>query len=71
MMSHLTSRAGEFKSKGAEEAARDPQSSVNAQDAEDVITNESKKAGVPAFQFDPNATPAEKAAQARSVGFRP
>ena len=67
MMSHLHSRAGELKSQGATEAAQDANSSVTAQDAEDVMANESKKAGIPAFQFDPNATAEEKAAQARAV----
>ena len=67
MMSHLTSRVGELKSEGAEEAARDPKSKVTAEDAEQVMGDESKKAGIVALQFDPNATPAEKAAQARSV----
>ncbi len=37
------------------------------EDAEQAITNESKKAGVAAFQFDPDASPEEKAAQARAV----
>ena len=67
MMSHLNSRAGELKSQGATEAAQDPSSKVSAQDAENVMTAESKKAGVAAFQFDPDASPEEKAAQARSV----
>lgn len=67
MMSHLSSRAGELKSQGVVEAAQDPNSKVTAEDAEHSITNESKKAGVAAFQFDPDATPEEKAAQARSV----
>ncbi|KAL9130279.1 MAG: hypothetical protein Q9217_001490 [Psora testacea] len=66
MMSHLTSHVGELKSKGAEEAAQNPNSRVTAEDAEKIMEEESKKAGVVAFQFDPNATPAEKAAQARS-----
>lgn len=67
MMSHLQSRAGELKSQGATEAAQDPNGNVSAQDAEDVMANESKKAGIPAFQFDPNASTEEKAAQARAV----
>ena len=67
MMSHLSSRVGELKSKGAEEAAQDPSSKVSAEDAEKIMRDESNKAGIAAFQFDPNATPAEKAAQARSV----
>lgn len=66
-MSHLHSRAGELKAQGATEAAQDPDSKVSAQDAEDVMTAESKKAGIPAFQFDPDASPEDKAAQAKSV----
>ena len=31
------------------------------------MANESKKAGIPAFQFDPDASPAAKAAQAQAV----
>ena len=67
MMSNLSSRAGELKSQGAIEAAQDPGSKVGAQDAENILEAESKKAGVAAMQFDPNATPEEKAAQARAV----
>lgn len=69
MMSHLHSRVGELKSQGATEAAQDSNNTATAEDAENVITSESNKAGVAAFQFDPNATPEEKAAQARSVRF--
>ncbi len=69
MMSHLNSRAGELKSQGATEAAPDPSSRVTAQDAEDVMANESKKAGIAAFQFDPNASPEAKAAQAAAVSY--
>ena len=71
MMSNLTSRAAELKSQGAADAARNPDSKVTPEDAEDVMTEESKKAGVAAFQFDPNASPEEKAAQARSVSCCP
>ena len=60
----LSSFKGELKSQGAAEAARDPNSSVTAQDAERVAVDESNKAGSAALQFDPDATPAEKAAQA-------
>lgn len=67
MMSHLHSAAGELNSQGAKEAAQNHDSKVSTEDAEKVITDESKKAGIAAFQFDPNATPAEKAAQAHSV----
>ena len=71
MMSNLNSRAGELKSQGAAMAAQDANNKITAEDAEGVMADESKKAGVPAFQFDPNATPEEKAAQARSVTCRP
>lgn len=67
MLSHLSSRAGELKQQGAVEAARDPNSDVTSEDAERVMVDETKRAGVAAYQFDPNASPEEKAAQARSV----
>lgn len=67
----LSSFKGELKQQGAQEAARDPNSSVTADDAQRVILDESKKAGAVAFQFDPNASPEEKAAQARSVSLHP
>lgn len=46
--------------------ANDPNSSVTAEDAQKKIVDESKKAGVAAFTFDPNASPEAKAAQARA-----
>lgn len=67
MTSQLHGRAGELKSQGAAEAARDPSSDVTSQDAQHTMAAESKKAGVEAFEFDPNASPEAKAAQARSV----
>ncbi|KAL8834449.1 MAG: hypothetical protein Q9170_003745 [Blastenia crenularia] len=66
MLSHLQGRAGELKSQGAADAARDPSSEVTSQDAQHIMAAESKKAGVEAFEFDPNASPEAKAAQARS-----
>ena len=60
----------ELKQQGAFEAARDPKSPVSAKDAEDKALTESKKAGVAAFTFDPDATPEQKAAQAKSVGSK-
>lgn len=63
------SRAAELKQQGAMEASRDPHSNVTSLDAQHKIVEESKKAGVEAFQFDPDASPEEKAAQARSVCF--
>ena len=67
MLSRLSHNAGELKSEGAIEAAQDPNSKVTVDDAEQTLVNESKKAGIGAYQFDPNASPEEKAAQAASV----
>lgn len=57
----------EIKQQGAFEASRVPTSTVSAADAEAKALTESKKAGVQAYSFDPNATDEEKAAQAASV----
>lgn len=64
-----SSRASELKQQGALEVARDPHSSISAQDAELAVVIEAKRAGVAAFQFDPNASAEEKAAQARAVCY--
>lgn len=69
MMSHLSSRAGELKSHGAFEAAQNHNSKVDAEDAEHEMLDESQKAGALAFQFDSNASPEAKAAQAHTVRF--
>ncbi|KAI4227769.1 MAG: hypothetical protein L6R40_008180 [Gallowayella cf. fulva] len=66
MLSHLHGHAAELKSQGAVEAAQNPESNVKSQDAQHVMAAESKKAGVAAFEFDPDASPEAKAAQARS-----
>lgn len=70
MISDLQAQAHELKSQGAAEAARDPNSSVTTQDAERVMIEETKKTGGMALHFNPDASPEEKAAQARSVGPR-
>lgn len=57
----------ELKQQGAFEASRDPANPVSAEDAERKAMTESKKAGVQAYSFDPDATAEEKAAQAKSV----
>ena len=67
MLSQLHGGAAELKSQGAAEAARDPNVEATSQDAQHVMAAESKKAGVQVFEFDPNASPEAKAAQARSV----
>lgn len=61
--------ATELKQQGAIEAARDPESSVTADDAKRKVVEESKKAGVAAFTFNPDASPEEKAAQVREVSL--
>jgi hypothetical protein len=64
-MSTTQSAAAELKQQGAVEAAQD--GAIQPEDAEKKIVEESKKGGATAYQFDPNATPAEKAAQAKAV----
>lgn len=59
-------RAHELKTEGALEAARDPDSSVTAAAAEKTALEEARKGGSAAFQFDPDASPEEKRAQARA-----
>ncbi|RDW73981.1 putative transmembrane protein [Coleophoma crateriformis] len=61
-----SSQAHELKAQGVIEAANDPDSSVTAEDAQHKIVQESQKAGVAAFEFDPDASPEQKAAQARA-----
>lgn len=48
-------------------AAQDPDSTVTADDAQRQMVAESRNAGIPAFTFDPDATPEQKRAQARAV----
>ncbi|ODA82874.1 hypothetical protein RJ55_01383 [Drechmeria coniospora] len=64
----MTAReAQELKAQGVIEAARDPQSQVTAEAAEREIVARSKKAGIPAFDFDANATTEQKRAQAQAA----
>ncbi|KAF2458227.1 hypothetical protein BDY21DRAFT_284327 [Lineolata rhizophorae] len=56
----------ELKQQGVMEAAQDPDTQVSAEDAEQVIMKEAQKSGIPALEFDPNASAEEKAAQARA-----
>ncbi|RAL62394.1 hypothetical protein DID88_004960 [Monilinia fructigena] len=65
-MSTTRGLEGELKQQGAVEAAQDPNSSITSADAQAKIVHESKRAGVSAFSFDPDASPEEKAAQARA-----
>ena len=63
----LSSISSEAKQQAVQDLARDPESNVSARDAEKVIVDESKKAGAAALTFDANATPEQKAAQAKAV----
>ena len=60
----------ELKIQGVVEAAQDPNSKVSGDDVQKKLVDEAKKAGLPTFTFDPNATTAEKRAQAREVTSR-
>lgn len=57
----------ELKAQGVVEAARDPNSSVNAADAEKALKDHAQAGGAAAFEFNPDASPEEKAAQAKAV----
>lgn len=61
------SQEAELKTQGVMEASRNPNTSVTAEDAEKKMVEEAQKAGVPSFSFDPDASPEEKAAQAKAV----
>ncbi|KAH8431124.1 putative membrane bound C2 domain protein (vp115) [Aspergillus melleus] len=57
----------ELRQQGAIEAAEQaPQDPKAAEAAEKVLVEETRKAGMPAYQFDPNASPEEKAAAAEA-----
>jgi hypothetical protein len=62
-MSALQER--ELKQQGAIEAAE--QNVVDPEDVEKHMVEQSKNAGIPAFKFDPDATPEQKRAQAQAV----
>lgn len=56
-------RASELKSQAVLEAARDPNSPVTPKEAQQKAVQEIRAAGGTAYQFDPNASAEEKAAQ--------
>ena len=70
-MFHHRSHEKEEKQEAAINAAQDPKSSTTAADASRAIIDESRKAGVAAYEFDPNATPEQKAARAAAVSLIP
>lgn len=61
----------ELKAQGVVEAAQDPNSSVNAADAEKALKDHARAGGAAAFEFNPDASPEEKAAQAKEVQLQP
>ena len=67
MLEGTAGRAHELKAQGALEAARDPNSSVDAKAAEETIMQQAHAAGAPTFAFDPDASPEEKKAQMKAV----
>lgn len=67
MATSTSDHSAELKAQGALEASRDPNSSVDAQAAEQAVMNQAKAAGAPAFEFDPDASPEEKKAQMQAV----
>jgi hypothetical protein len=54
----------------AEELYNDPQSHVNPDKIEEKVVEDAREAGVPAYQFDPDASPEDKANAARGVRGR-
>lgn len=66
-MASTSAREGELKTQGVIEAAQDPNSNVKAEDAEKKILDESRKAGVPAYHFDTDASAKDQLAQLREV----
>jgi hypothetical protein len=61
----------EMKMEGAIEAAeelqQDPQSHVNPDTIEQKVVEEAQEAGAAAYQFDPDASPEDKANAAKGV----
>lgn len=64
------SKDNELKQEGALEAAQDPNSSVTSAAAQNILVEEARKAGTVAYNFDADATPEQKAAQASAVSSR-
>lgn len=62
--------AEEQKHDAVVQDAQNPNTQTTSEDAEQTLINDTKKAGGAAFQFDPDASPEEKAAQARAVSIQ-
>ena len=65
MLEGTAGRDAELKQQGVIEAARDPNTSVDAEQAEQALLSQSRAAGAAAFSFDPNASAEEKAQQVK------
>lgn len=72
-MASVAAEKTELKEQGIIEAAtrlaEDPQSKVNPDTIEEALVEETREAGGVAYQFDPDASPEDKAAAAESVGL--
>lgn len=65
MLEGTAGRAQELKAQGAVEAAQE--GAVDPQQAEKALAQHARAAGAATFEFDPDASPEEKAAQAKEV----
>lgn len=70
-MASLEAEKTELKEEGVIETAtelqQDPQSKVNPDTVEEKLVDETREAGGAAYQFDPDASPEDKAAAAEAV----
>lgn len=73
-MASVQAEKTELKEEGIIEAAtdlaQDPNSKVNPETVEEALVKETRESGAPAYQFDPNASPEDKAAAAQAVCTR-
>lgn len=71
MLEGTAGREDELKAQGVLEAARDPNNNISANDAEKAALDHARAGGAAVFEFDPNATAEEKAAQVKDVSGCP
>lgn len=65
MLEGIAGRAEELKAQGVVDQAQDPNSKVDAADAEKALKDNARAGGAAAFEFNPDASPEEKASQAK------
>ncbi|KAM0720138.1 hypothetical protein Q7P37_004274 [Cladosporium fusiforme] len=65
MLEGTAGHDAELKQQGVIDAARDPNTAIDAEQAEQALLNQSRAAGAAAFTFDPDATAEEKARQVK------